>query len=189
MAKKRYKILNGALKYLATSDGQPNPQAPAGTPLRSYQEVRSNERNVSYTRDADSLPEELIDVAINPLGLDFDPANKYIVPISKRSNDFAGLSSARTAGNLITTVPAEAKVVKGFEPAKAVVSVPDTTGTPTTETSQITGLRYVKQPKASYTFPFGIGSATDRTASVRAAILAALPTNGNYSVSWKPEKL
>ncbi|MEM9507539.1 MAG: hypothetical protein AAGA16_07590 [Cyanobacteria bacterium P01_E01_bin.35] len=186
---KRYKILDGAIKYLRTNNTDPNPQAPAGTPLRSYQEVVSGERSVTYARADESLPEEFIDVAVNPFGVAFDADNKYIVPISKRSNDFTGLSAARTAGHLITTLPANAKKAIGFEPAKAVVSVPDTTGVPQDATSQITGLAYVKQPKASYTFPYGTGAATDRVAEVRGEILAALPTNGNYSVTWKPEKI
>ena len=189
MGTKRFKVLRGAINYLKTSDDAPNPQAPSGTPLRAFQEVISGERNLSYDRRTDSLPEELLNAAVNPFGVDFDAANKYIVPLSKRVSDFSGISAARNAGNLLTTLPAEAQVVKGFEPAKAVVSVPDSSLDDNNALSQITNTRYKKKGARNYTFPIGAGSASDRVKGVQAGILAALPTGGNYSVSFKPEKI
>ncbi|MEL6438698.1 MAG: hypothetical protein AAFQ80_05505 [Cyanobacteria bacterium J06621_8] len=187
MATKRYKILEGALKYLETGNSGNNPQAPAGTALRAYQEIRGKERNATYTRDSESLVGEFIDAAVNPFGVDFDDANKYIIPLSKRVDDLSALSSVRTAGHLLGTVPTEAKRVRGFEPAKAVVSVPDASLDNDNAQSQITLLRYKKKGRRSYVVPFGAGSNTDKVKAVRAEILAALPTNGNYSVSFKDE--
>lgn len=186
---KRYKVLDGALKYLRTDDDDPNPQAPANTPLREYQTWKAGERNIEYEREEDSLPEELLKVVINPFGETFDAENKYIVDLSKRTNDFNGISTLRAAGNIVDVLPDNANNVKGFIPAKCTVAVPDSTKDDPNAESQITKIKYFKKGFRSYTFPYGAGSATDREKTVRNAILDAIPDGSNYTVTFTSEKL
>lgn len=185
----RFKILNGLLKYLATDDDNPNPQAPAGTPLRAYQEIKAGERRVSYDRPADSNPDELLKVIINPFGEAFAPENKYIVDLSKRVDEATAMNPFKTVAGIVDIIPDNANVVKGFIPAKCVISVPDSTRDNNNARSQITGILYKKKGARSYTIPYGASDATERESTVRAKLLDAVPEGANYSLSFSSEKM
>ena len=185
---KRFKVLEGALKYLATSDDAPNPQAPAGTPLRRFQEYKSRERLISYDRAADSMPEELLKVMINPFGEPFEDANKYIVDLSKRVNDATPINVFKVPAGIIEAVTPEANLVKGFIPAKCTISIPDTGRDDNNATSKFTGVKYNKIGKRSYTFPYGASDASDRESTVRGKILDTVPTETNYGITFTSEK-
>lgn len=186
---KRFKALNTALKYLATSDADDNPQAPTGTYLRKYQDWKSGARDIEYTREAASKPQEILQAELNPFGLAETAANAVLVALSKRASLASIGNTMKTACNYETENLGETKKLAGFIPAKATVfiGVGTTSGTP--ETSKITGAKYKKRGGASYTFPYGASTTKPREGEVRTAILTALASNTNASVSFTSEKL
>ena len=189
MAKKRFKILDGALDYLRTSDSAANPEAPANTPLKEYQDWKKGARNVTYDRAEDSLPEELIDVAVNPFYFPVTAQSLTLVPISKRTNDFAAIATLRTAANITTPAPATATRLEKFFPAQCTVSVPDTTKNDPDAISKLTGVKYDKKGYRSYTFPYGASADADRESEVRGNIRAALANGSNYQLQFTSEKI
>lgn len=48
MAKRRFKILDGALDYLRTNDVGANPDAPTGTPLKEYQDWKQLSTSIYF---------------------------------------------------------------------------------------------------------------------------------------------
>ena len=186
---KRFKILEGALDYLRTQDDGANPDAPTGTPLALYQEWKKGARNVTYDRDDASKPGELLEVSVNPFGLELDGANIYIVPLSKRVKDNIPGTSTLTAANITEEVPNTAKRVKGFIPAKAVISVPSGSTSTQDKTSKLTGVKYAPSNRVSYTIPYGQKTGVVRENAVRAAITEALSTVTGASVTFESERL
>ena len=186
---KRFKILNGALDYLRTNDDAPNPDAPSGTPLREFQDWKKGARNVSYDRDNNSLPEQLIDVAIHPFYFDFNAQSLTRTVISKRTLDNSAINALRTAGNITNPVPITVTELSGFFPAQCTVSIPDSTKDNPNATSQLTGVKYNKKGYRSYTFPYGAGADAARESEVRGNIRAAVGNENNYQLQFTSEKI
>lgn len=186
---KRFSNLNAALKYLraAGSDSDTIPTAPAGSQLAEYQEFISKRRVVTYTRDASSNPGNLDQVGIRPFALATASTDIYVVDISARAR--TGMTTTGLTDAILNheEVDGNSKIVRGFTPARATVSViPAGDGVITT--SKITGAKYRKKDVASYTFPFGRGSDDTNLAAAKSAIIAGV-ANGtaNRGVSFKPE--
>lgn len=188
MASKRFKVLNSALDYLRTTDEGLNPDAPAGTPLRLYQDWKKGARNISYTRAATSRPDELLTVAVNPFGLLLETVNLYKVPLSKRTKERVPGTNPLVAAGIVEEVPAGAKKVRDFVPAKATVSVPSGSTSTTPETSKLTGVKYQPSNKISYTFPYGKKTGELLESSVRANITGAFGSVANSQISFTSEK-
>lgn len=186
---KRYKVLEGALDYLRTTDEGANPDAPVGTPLRQYQDWRKGARNVTYDRAADSLPEELIDVAVNPFYFDVGAQTLTRVPISNRTLTHAPINALREAANITNPVPPTAGDLRGFFPAQCTVSIPDTTKNNPNAVSKITGVAYNKKGYRSFTFPYGAAAQANRESEVRGNILAAVAQGSNFQVQFTSEKI
>ena len=186
---KRFKILDGALDYLRTAGDDANPDAPAGTPLKQYQDWKKGARNVTYTRDTQSLPEELVEVAINPFYYDVSAQSLTRVPISRRTLEYAPVNALRAAGNITSPAPNTATNLEKFFPAQCTVSIPDTTRNSPNATSQLTGVRYNKKGYRSYTFPYGASTDATRESEVRGNIKAALPADNNYQLQFTSEKI
>lgn len=186
---KRFKILDGALNYLRTNSTEANPDAPAGTPLKAYQDWKKGARNVTYDRPDGSNPEKLIDVAVIPFY--FDPVETSLtrIPISKRVQDFTGISTLRGAANITVDVPAEVQDLRGFFPAQCTVSVPDASRDNPNAESSLTGVKYNKKGARSYTFPYGASGTAERESDVRANIRAAVPQGANYQLQFTSEKI
>ena len=186
---KRFKILEGALDYLRTNDDGVNPDAPAGTPLRQYQDWKKGARNVTYDRTADSLPEALVEVGVNPFYFDVNAQTLTRVPISQRTLGFTGINALRTAGNITSPAPATATEFRGFKPAQCTVSIPDSTKDNPNAESKLTGVPYDKKGFRSYTFPYGASSEANREAEVRGNIRAAVPGTSNFQLQFVSEKI
>ena len=186
---KRFRVLNAAIKYLATSAADDRPQAPAGSYLREYQDWRAGLREVSYTRNTTSNPDKLLKVAINPFGYTIGTANQALTTLSKRTENYAKVAGVRTAANIELELVDDAKPVIGFVPAKATVFAGTGTTTTVTGGSKITGVVYKKRNGASYTFPYGASSTNPREINVREAILTVVKDEENTSVSFTSERL
>lgn len=189
MARKRFKILEGALDYLRTNDEAANPDAPAGTPLKEYQDWKKGARNVSYDRPADSLPEALVDVAINPFYFDVSAQSLTRVPISRRVLNFAGISTVRNAANITTSITPIVQELAGFFPAQCTVSIPDSTRDNDNAESKLTGVKYKKKGFRSYTFPYGAKADANRESAVRGEIRTAVGNNNNFQLQFTSEKI
>lgn len=189
MARKRFKILEGALDYLRTPGDDDNPDAPLNTPLRQYQEWRKGTRNVSYTRRDDSLPGEINDASLIPFFFTYEEANRILVPISQRAQNETVMNPFLTAANVDTGDTQPARRYRNFIPAKVTVSVLNAQLNDPNAVSQLTGVTYKKLGKESYTIPYGAKSATTREADVRADIRAAVPEGQNYTLVFESEKI
>lgn len=186
---RRFKILEGALDYLRTSAETDNPDAPAGTPLKLYQDWKKGARNVTYVRAAASKPGELLEVAVNPFGLALDGANIFRVPLSKRAKDNTPGAGTLVAANIVQEVPNTAKENRGFLPAKATISVPSGSTSTGLETSKLTGVKYRANNKVSYTIPYGKKTGVLVESEVRAAILGAVGNVTGAQVTFESERL
>jgi hypothetical protein len=188
---RRFSTLNAALKYLRTGDGEdaPIPDAPAGTPLRLYQDWKAGKRQVNYTRESSSNPGNLDEARIKPFGLPSADTTLVLVDISRRSSgkmQEAGLSPADL--NIATT--GEANRIYNFTPARAIVNVGAAAGGDgIVTTSKITGKKYKKKASDSFTFPFGRGAGEDAAyVKAKSEILGKVSEGTtNRSVSFKPE--
>lgn len=189
MANKRYKILDGALEYLAFGDTATDVTLPANTPLRKFQEWRNNEREVNYERLEQSLPGSISEVGVNPFAMPLDGTAIAKAPISQRVLDLNSLADTRGAANVITAVPSTARNYENFEPAKAIVTLPFNDPRTETPTSQLTGLKYNRANKTSYTIPYGKKTGTLLESEVRAEIVAAVNAIAGASVRFKSEKI
>lgn len=188
----RFKRLTYALRAIQsptfTTGGTPA-QPPAGSVLENFKRFYAKEVVPSYPRAADSLPGSLDDVNVHPFAAAYDAATGILVPLSARAQtNFA--ASGITATDLGHDSTNDASPRRGFQPARAVVSVVDPAATETTETSQITGVRYKTKKPDSYTFPFGQQNATTNTREKDAqdAIRTAVSAAANRSVSFRSEK-
>ena len=189
MATKRFKILDGALDYLRTTDEGVNPDAPTGTPLKLYQDWKKGARNVTYERTAASKPGELLTVSIVPFGLAEADTAGYRVPLSLRAKNNIPGTNTLVAANIQQDVPPGADDAYGFVPAKATITVPSGTNSTAEVTSKLTGVKYAPSNTVSYTIPMGQKTTTTREIRVREAILAAVSDVAGVGVSFTSEKL
>lgn len=188
MANKRYKILDGALDYLAFGTDATDVKLPANTPLRKFQEWRDKERKVTYDRLEASLPEELLPVKVNPFFRGVTADDPIQVTLSKRVNDNTVAKKGLTPGNVIISDTITGIAVRGYTPAKCTVILPFNDSRTDTPKSQLTGLPYKRSNTASYTFPYGRETNTEFEADVRAAIKGAFPADDNASFRFTTEK-
>lgn len=150
---------------------------PAYTAYKAWQDLEKPYK----ARPAGSRPGGLIKVAVQPFGE--ESTAEISVPCSRRANQAVGeVIGARAPAATSTAVRRP-----GFSPAKAVVFVG--TGTTTETTSEITNLSYQKKSGASYTHPFGGSSDTEKEFEAQNAIITAVLTTQNRSVSFVPERL
>jgi hypothetical protein len=84
---KRFRALEQGLKYLRVGTSDTNPQAPAGTPLRQYQDWKAGTRTITYTREAASKPGKILKVGVNPFAYPVSAESLALVSLSKRAND------------------------------------------------------------------------------------------------------
>lgn len=183
---KRFKNYRFALKTLINPENGTASTAPANTALANFQEYASGAKKVTYTRDADSKPGELVKVAINPFALPLNASSLVKTFFSKRVQDTTTLNTVTTACNH-SSADSVINELNGFIPAKAVVFVPG--GDPPTvdPKSQITGVSYKVVPGASYTFPYGQATGELTESEVRANILTAVNTIARATVSFESE--
>jgi hypothetical protein len=188
---RRFSTLNAALKYLRTGDGAdaPIPDAPAGTPLRLYQDWKAGKRQVNYTRESSSNPGGLDEARIKPFGLPAADTTLVLVDISKRSLEAIQRTGLGVA-DLNIVAAGDANRIYNFTPARATVNVaPAAGGDGVVTTSKITGKKYKKKASDSFTFPFGRGAGEDAAyVKAKSEILGKVSDGtANRSVSFKPE--
>ena len=188
MANKRYKILNGALDYLRTSDEGVNPDAPLGTPLKLYQDWKKGARNITYDTTNWKTAGELRDVAIFPFFKPYAAGDDLIVPASGKTLDSAVVADYRNQANIVAEPSDSAVRGQKYTPAKCTVSVPDASKNDATATSQLTGIQYNKVGRQSFTFPYGKSATVDYEQTVRADILAATPAEADVQISFSSER-
>lgn len=184
---KRFKNLDSALKYLSPrgSDGESTSDAPVGSQLRYYQDWKSGKRAIEYgDRDTNSLPKNLLRVAVKPFAFGSADAKEYIVDLSQRAFEKRG-----DAGITVEILGANANVegattVVNFKPAKAIVNVPTSSKTPAE--SKLTGRKYKKRGSSSYTFPFGRTTANNNYSEQKGAILDTIGSSTRI-ISFQPE--
>jgi hypothetical protein len=189
---RRFNNLRAAIKYLrniGADPNAPNPEAPAGTQLRRFQEYEAGMINVNYPRAEGSKPGELLIFQLRPFGLPAANTDVYAVPISSRTrtNGLApfGLSEAELGIDPVTT---NARQVEGFIPAKAICRIQTnrTPGSP--RTSQITGARYRPIGADSYTLPFGRTTSRPTVSEQKQVILTSVEAvTAITSVSFRAE--
>ncbi len=188
---KRFNNLDAALRYLrptaSGSDGAV-PDAPAGTPLKKYQDWKAGKVDIDYPRAASSNPGNLVSVSIKPFALPSSATDEYVISISNRSQGQYALFGLSVAALGINTVDSNDIRAIGFKPAKA--SCRNVTGaTASSKTSKLTGLPYKAKSNVSYTFPFGAITAQPSYSDQKAAIIALVIAAGETkSVSFAPER-
>jgi hypothetical protein len=187
MARKRFSRLNYALTTLRTPTGTGiTPDAPTGTIAKKYQDFKAGKVALSYPRNEDSKPEQLLQVSVLPFFFGGADGTEAIVKMSKRADDNETLSGVQSACNQIAVnLDTHAKLAN-FRPAKATVF--DFGSTETTETSQITGVQYKKKTGKSYTFPYGASATEKAEGKVRKDIAVAVKALTTASVSFSSEK-
>lgn len=187
MARRFAKLKYGLDMLRAPNSTTPAPDAPAGTVARKFQDYKGGKVKLTYTRSAASKPGEIIKVSILPFHFGGEAGSEAIVAQSKRADEKSEMSGVQTQCNQITVNSVIHKKLARFIPAKATVF--DYGTTTTSETSQITGIRYDKKAGNSYTFPYGASTAEKAEREVRKGILAAVETLGTASVSFKGESI
>jgi len=189
---KRFKNLESALKYLrptSAAEGSEIPDAPAGTPLKKFQDYKAGKVDLDYPRATASLPGEINIVVVKPFALAVADTTKVRTKLSNRSqSNFSdyGLTDEELGVDL--TLQDTDKEAIGFSPAKAICR--NVTGTTaSSKTSKVTGLPYKSKTNTSHTFV--TGRTTDRPswAEQKAFIISQVSAaTGNKSVTFKPEK-
>jgi hypothetical protein len=188
---KRFNNLDAALRYLRpASAGQDGvvPDAPAGTPLKKYQDWKAGKVDIDYARSASSNPGSINKVSIKPFALPAADTGEYVISISNRAQSQYALFGL-AAATLGIEVPDNNDIrANGYKPAKA--SCRNITGTTATSvTSKLTGMPYKTKADTAYVFPFGRTSGNPTYSEQKAAILALVEAAaGNKSVSFQPEK-
>lgn len=184
---KRFSKLKYALETLRTPNSTTaTPDAPAGTIARKYQDYKAGKVQLTYPRSEGSKPESILKVSIMPFYFGGAVGSEAIVAQSQRADEESTLAGIQTACNQITTDPELHARLAKFKPAK--VTIFNFGATSTTETSQITGVKYSKKAGASYTFPYGANATEKTDSAVRKDILAAVKTLGTASASFSSEK-
>ncbi|MEC4896394.1 MAG: hypothetical protein SAL07_25845, partial [Oscillatoria sp. PMC 1051.18] len=180
---KRFSRLNYALKTLKNPNadaGDPAPNPPAGSILEKFNTRYA--RNIVYQRDTNSRPGNLLEVVINPFGkkINADGANRRKVKFSSRASTALD-ATIKNKANFITGADAGGDEVRGFIPAKAIITNYTGNGTPTD--SKITGIKYLKRDSNSWTMPFGASATEPFEDEARDAIKnAALAVNEAFNV-------
>ena len=188
---KRFNNLDAALKYLrptSTTDDGVVPDAPAGTPLKKYQDWKAGKVDIDYPRAASSNPGKINKIGIKPFALPTASTVEYVTTISNRAESQYGLFGLAAATLGIENPDNDDVVARGYKPAKA--SCRNVTGTtPSSVTSKLTGIPYKTKADTAYVFPFGRTSGNATYSEQKAAILAlVIAASGNKSVSFTPEK-
>lgn len=188
---KRFNNLDAALKYLrpaTAGDDGVVPDAPAGTPLKKYQDWKAGKVDIDYPRAGTSNPGRIVKVAIKPFALPAADTDEYVVSISARAQGQYALFGLTAAILGIEDVDNNDVRAKGFKPARA--SCKNVTGTTATSvTSKLTGVPYKTKADAGYTFPFGRITAGVSYSDQKSNILALVAGAGQTkSVSFQPEK-
>lgn len=188
---KRFNNLDAALKYLrptTAAEGDEIPDAPAGTPLKKFQDYKAGKVDLDYPRAAASLPGEFNIIALKPFSLPAD-ADAYRTTISDRAaGQYSLFGLTDTELGIDETLQETDKEAIGYIPAKAICR--NITGTTaSSKTSKLTGLSYKTKANASYTFPIGRTSANATWSEQKALVVANVAAaTGNKSVNFKPEK-
>ncbi|MBE8990635.1 hypothetical protein [Nostoc sp. LEGE 12450] len=188
---KRFNNLDAALKYLRpASSGEDGvvPDAPAGTPLKKYQDWKAGKVDIDYPRAGSSNPGKIVKISIKPFALPAASTDEYVTTISNRAQGQYALFGLTAAGLGIAAVDNNDIRAIGFKPAKA--SCRNVTGTTLTSvTSKLTGIPYKTKADSAYVFPFGAITAQPSYSDQKAAILALVTAAGEAkSVSFIPEK-
>lgn len=188
---KRFGGLKRALKTLRSptaTEGSVTPPAPAGSILRNYQEVASDQREITYPRAASSLPGNEKVISIKPFAYVAASTIEIESTISGRASTNLALFGLSEEELGFTSPAAETvQEMAGFKSAKAICkNVTGTTGVPTA--SKVTGVRYSKKASATFTFPVGRTTSRPTWSAQRSFILAEVAKgSGNKSVTFKPE--
>lgn len=191
---RRFSRLDHALKLLRNPANVDNPNAvtpdpPANSALAKYAQFASGKVNINITRDAASLPGQLVNLSIQPFGLAATDPNKTLTVISKRAKQ--SVATYFNADFLNHLVGGSPNPRPGFQPARAVV-FDVTSQSATTETSKITGIKYKKKAGKSLTYPFGAGPGADEKfeLDVRAKLIISLnDKQPDASITFKPETI
>jgi len=188
---KRFNNLDAALKYLRpASSGQDGvvPDAPAGTPLKKYQDWKAGKVDIDYPRSASSNPGRFEKIGIKPFALPAASTVEYVTTISARAQGQYALFGLGASALGIEVPDSDDIVAVGYKPAKA--SCRNITGTTATSvTSKLTGIPYKTKADTAYIFPFGRITANATYSEQKAAILAlVIAAAGTKSVSFVPEK-
>jgi hypothetical protein len=188
---KRFNNLDAALKYLrpasAGSDGVV-PDAPAGTPLKKYQDWKAGKVDIDYPRAASSNPGKLEVISVKPFALPSASTAEYITTISARAQGQYALFGFAAASLGIEAPDNDDIRANGYKPAKA--SCRNITGTTATSvTSKLTGIPYKTKADVAYTFPFGRTAGNPTYSEQKAALFALVAAaSGTKSVSFTPER-
>jgi len=188
----RFKRLKYALRAIQsptfTGSGTPA-QPPPGSVLENFKRFYAREVIPSYPIDTNDNLRTKSTVNVHPFAYTYAPETGIVVPYADRAAGSAAVAAAGTA-NLGHDGDNAGTPRRGFQPAKAVVSIVDPAATATTPTSQITGIKYKKRSKDSFTLPFGQSNATTRTREkeVQDAIRASVVATANRAVSFRSEK-
>jgi hypothetical protein len=188
---KRFNNLDAALKYLrpasSGSDGV-IPDAPAGTPLKKYQDWKAGKVDIDYPRTASSNPGKINKISVKPFALPAASTDEYVTVISNRAQTQYALFGLAAATLGIEAPDNNDVVAKGYKPAKA--SCRNITGTTATSTtSKLTGIPYKSKADVAYVFPFGRTTGNPSYSEQKVAILAlVIAASGTKSVSFIPEK-
>jgi hypothetical protein len=201
---KRFNNLKAALKLLRPLSGTGDtPDLADTSALGFFQAIQAGKKDVKYTRTGtESNPKSLVTYALTPFATPSKTAPKVLTTMSERSE-------GRFANTGVTTVLLGVSKEKAttevavqlfrFEPARATVSVkgatPSDGGSVTTEaTSKLTGRKYKKVAKNSYTYPMGVtfedgANVTNGNGfkDSKVALVRAIEAKG-ASVSFKPER-
>lgn len=188
---KRFNNLDAALRYLrpaSAGDDGVVPDAPAGTPLKKYQDWKAGKVDVDYARAASSNPGSINKISVKPFALPAADTSEYVTSISNRAQSQYTLFGLAAATLGIEETDNNDIIAKGYKPAKA--SCRNITGTTATSvTSKLTGIPYKTKANVAYIFPFGRTTGNATYSEQKAAILALVEAAaGNKSVSFQPEK-
>lgn len=189
----RYEFALDTLRTLTNGEdsntqGVSGLNVPENTALGNYQKYAKRDFRPSYNRDDNSLPEQILTARIIPFGIPTTNAPKYLVSFSKRAQDNAGNGVVAACNH--NAVEANENIIEAqdFIPAKAIITLPGE-GAETTPTSQITGRKYKKKPKRSYTYPYGKSATNEFERAVRTSITqTALAANNAAKITFNSER-
>jgi hypothetical protein len=201
---KRFNNLRAALKLLRPLSGTGDaPDLADTSALGFFQAVQAGKKNVEYgDRAADSKPKSLVTYSLIPFATPDKDAPRVLTTMSLRSEE--KFTTTKASALLLGVDKTDAKVnvasrLYRFEPAKATIAVKKSTNSDgssgtTQPTSKLTGRKYKKVDRDSYTYPMGyvVTGTGDNTIGkgfkdAKNGLVDALKTSGN-KVSFKPER-
>ena len=167
--------------------------AAEGSPLKEYLEYKTGVKKVTYTRDTASNTDGFTPIYLVPFGEGEDIF--YLSQISNRALAQVALAGGQSELKYVLVSAITNQITSEsnkYTPAAATVFKAQGDGT--SPPSKITGVEYRKRGGSSFTFPFGKAAAAEGAAAtfkVRAKAIkaAAIPTNSNNTVSFRPEIL